>query len=475
MIAGDGCLSEGVSHEAASLAGHLGLGRLIAVYDDNHITIDGPTELALTDDATGRFRAYGWHVLELGEVANDLDALEAGVREAMAEPDRPSLAGPALPHRLAVAQVDRQREGPRQPVLRGRHPRGQEPPRPPARRALLRARRRPRLLPRGGHRGAPLVADWRERLAVLRERDPGLVDDYDACIAGTGKTGWEAKLPSWPAGDGLATREACKEVLDAIVDVVPGLVGGGADLTGNTGTAVPDGGILEPGALGGRQIYFGVREHGMNAVMNGMSVSGLLPFGGTFFVFSDYGRGAVRLAALSRLQGRVRLVARLGRRRRGRPHAPAGRAARGDAGDARPAGDPAGRRQRDRGRVAHPHRRRRPDRADPVPPEGAGARGHGRRRDRRRGRRRVRAAARVRRRTRRRAGRHRLRGVAVRRRPPRRSPRPASRCASCRCRAGSCSRRASRPTATRCCRRACRRSRSRRRPASAGTATPTPP
>jgi transketolase len=150
-----------------------------------------------------------------------------------------------------------------------------------------------------GARGAPLVASWRERLSVLRERDPGLVDDYDACLAGKGKTGWEAKIPSWPAGDGPATREACKEVLDAVVDVVPGLVGGGADLTGNTGTAVPDAGVIERGSLGGRQVYFGVREHGMNAIMNGMAVSGLLPFGGTFFVFSDYGRGAVRLAALS--------------------------------------------------------------------------------------------------------------------------------------------------------------------------------
>jgi transketolase len=299
VIAGDGCLSEGVSHEAASLAGHLKLGRLIAVYDDNHITIDGPTELALTDDACQRFRGYGWHVLELGEVANDLDALEAGLRAAMAEPDRPSLVvlrshigwpspkwtDNAKAHGNPFSEDDiREVKG----LL-------DLPPDehffvPDDVLAYYRE---------AGRRGAPLVAEWREKLTVLRERDPGLVDDYEACIEGRGKTGWEAKLPSWPAGDGPATREACKEILDAIVDVVPGLVGGGADLTGNTGTAIPDGGILEPGALGGRQVYFGVREHGMNAVMNGMSVSGLLPFGGTFFVFSDYGRGAVRLAALS--------------------------------------------------------------------------------------------------------------------------------------------------------------------------------
>jgi transketolase len=299
VIAGDGCLSEGVSHEAASLAGHLGLGRLVAVYDDNHITIDGPTELALTDDAAGRFRAYGWHVLELGEVANDLGAIEAGLREAMAEPSRPSLVvlrshigwpspkwtDHAKAHGNPFSEDD----------IRDVKSLLDLPPDehffvPDDVLAYYRE---------AGGRGAPLVTAWRERLTVLRGRDPGLVDDYDACVAGKGKTGWTAKIPSWPAGDGPATREASKQVLDAIVDVVPGLVGGGADLTGNTGTAIPDGGILEPGALGGRQIYFGVREHGMNAVMNGMSVSGLLPFGGTFFVFSDYGRGAVRLAALS--------------------------------------------------------------------------------------------------------------------------------------------------------------------------------
>lgn len=299
VIAGDGCLSEGVSHEASSLAGHLGLGRLIAIYDDNHVTIDGPTEISLSDNAPERFRAYGWHVVELGEVANDLDAIERGIRDAMAEPDRPSLV-----------------------VLRSHigypSPKFTDSPKAhanPFDADEIRVVKELMELPpdeqffvpddvlayyrTAGIRGAARVAAWNERIAIVRSREPGLVDDYDACIAGGGKTGWEAKIPSWPAGPGPATREACKDVLDAIVDVVPGLVGGGADLTGNTGTAVPDGGVIEPGKPAGRQIYFGVREHGMGAVMNGMSVSGLLPFGGTFFVFSDYMRGAVRVAALS--------------------------------------------------------------------------------------------------------------------------------------------------------------------------------
>ncbi len=299
VIAGDGCLSEGVSHEACSLAGHLGLGRLIAVYDDNHITIDGPTEMSLSDHAPERFRAYGWHVVELGEVANDLDAIEHGIREAIAEPDRPSLVvlrshiaypspkftdspkahgNPFDADEIAVVKT-----------LMGL----------PADQNFFIPDDVLDFYRTAGRRGAPLVAEWNERIAVVRARETGLAQDYDACIAGAGTVGWEAKLPSWPAGPGPATREACKEVLDAIVDVVPGLVGGGADLTGNTGTAVPDGGVIEPGKPGGRQIYFGVREHGMAAVMNGMAVSGLLPFGGTFFVFSDYMRAAVRVAALS--------------------------------------------------------------------------------------------------------------------------------------------------------------------------------
>jgi transketolase len=143
-----------------------------------------------------------------------------------------------------------------------------------------------------GHRGEALRTAWTARHATAA------TPEYDACIAGTGLSGWEAKVPSWPAGNGPATREACKEVLDAIVDVVPGLVGGGADLTGNTGTAIPGGGLIENGEPDGRQVYFGVREHGMGAVMNGMAVSSLMPAGGTFFVFSDYMRPAVRLASI---------------------------------------------------------------------------------------------------------------------------------------------------------------------------------
>ncbi|MBM3674365.1 MAG: transketolase [Actinobacteria bacterium] len=298
-ICGDGDLSEGVSHEAASLAGHLGLGRLVAVYDDNHITIDGPTEIALTDDAVGRFRAYGWHVVELGEVANDLDALERGLAEGIAEADRPSLLvlrshiGWPSPRFTDSPKAHGEALG-EDEVRAVKEILGMDPDAHFAVADDVLAMYRD-----AGRRGAAARTEWEARRGAFATGEPALAAEHDACLAQGGLPGWEAKLPVWSPGDGIATRQACKAALDAIVGVVPGLVGGGADLTGNTGTAVPDAGVIDTHRFGGRQVHFGVREHGMGAVLNGMSVGGLVPFGGTFFVFSDYMRGAVRVAALS--------------------------------------------------------------------------------------------------------------------------------------------------------------------------------
>jgi transketolase len=299
-ICSDGDLEEGISHEAASLAGHLGLGRLVAVYDDNHITIDGPTELSLTDDPVLRFRAYGWHVVEVGEVANDLEALERGLREGMAESDRPSVI-----------------------VLRSHigypSPRFTDTPKAHGE-ALgedeVRAVKEILGLPPDEHffvpddvleyyrtagaRGREAREAWEQRREVFRTAEPAMAEDYAACLGQRGIDGWATKLPTWQPGDALATRVACSNALDAITDVVPGLVGGGADLTGNTGTKLlADAGVIGTHDFRGRQIHFGIREHGMGGIMNGMAAGGLLPFGGTFFVFSDYMRGAVRVAALS--------------------------------------------------------------------------------------------------------------------------------------------------------------------------------
>jgi transketolase len=298
-IAGDGCMEEGVSHEAASLAGHLGLGRLVYVYDDNHITIDGPTELAFTDDARKRFEGYGWHVVHLGEVANDLDAIEAGLREGIAEDSRPTLVvlrshiGWPSPKYTDTAHAHGNPLGDDE-VRAVKEILGTPPDEtfwvPDDVLHFYRA---------AGIAGRPEREAWEARHAALRTGEAELAAQYDACLEQRGLAGWEAKLPTWEPGEDVATRAACSKVLEAIVDVVPGIISGGADLTGNTGTELAGSPVIATHEFGGRQIHWGVREHGMGAVMNGMAVSATLPVGGTFFVFSDYMRATPRLAALS--------------------------------------------------------------------------------------------------------------------------------------------------------------------------------
>ncbi len=296
VICGDGDLEEGISHEAASLAGHLGLGRLVYVYDDNHITIDGPTELALSDDAGRRFEAYGWHVEHLGEAANDLDALEAGLRRAMAVEDRPS---------MVILRSHIGYPSPKFTDSEKAHgnPLGADEIKvtksilglPPDEafwvpdEVLAHYRE-------AGRRGAATRRLWEQRHAARADADV-----WDAAVAGRGLPGWEAKLPTWHVDDKpLATRRAIAACLNASLDGIPGLLAGGADLTENTGTELSP---TEPQSRehpSGRQLHFGIREHGMGGVMNGMAMhGGTIPVGGTFLVFSDYMRGAVRLAALS--------------------------------------------------------------------------------------------------------------------------------------------------------------------------------
>lgn len=298
-VCGDGDLMEGVSHEAASLAGHLGLGRLVAVFDDNHITIDGTTDLSCSDDTPKRFEAYGWHVVRLGEVAEDLDALEAGLREGMAETDRPTLlvlrshigypspkvmdTSKAHGEPLGVDEVARVKEILGLPA--------EDFCVPDDVLAFYRG---------AGERGRASRLEWEERSRGWAADSPGRAAELEACTSGRPLLGWASKLPRWDAGAEVATRAACGEVLGAIAGVVPGLVGGGADLTGNTGTAVDGATPMTRSDASGRRLYFGIREHAMGSVMNGLALSGLMPFGGTFFVFSDYMRPAVRLAALSR-------------------------------------------------------------------------------------------------------------------------------------------------------------------------------
>jgi transketolase len=296
-IAGDGDLSEGLSHEASSLAGHLGLGRLICVYDDNHISIDGPTELALGDDAARRFEAYGWHVQNLGEAAEDLDALEAALGAAADVEDRPSLvivrSHIAFPSPTRTDDYEAHGYALKDDDIRATKevlglPVDQPFYVPDDVLELYRA---------AGSRGVDLREAWAKRLDAY-SGDRGVLD---ACLSTRPLPGWEAALPSWETGEAVATRKASGACLQALAESVPALVAGGADLTSNTGTVLKGHGVQSRDEPGGRQIYFGIREHAMAASMNGMALhGGVLPVGGTFLVFSDYCRPSIRLAALSR-------------------------------------------------------------------------------------------------------------------------------------------------------------------------------
>ncbi len=303
-VTSDGDFEEGVSHEAGSLAGHLRLNRLITVYDDNHISIDGPTELAYSDDVPERFEAYGWRVIRLGEVANDLEALETGLRDAMSTEDRPTLLtlrshiGWPSPQFTDTAKAHGDPFPPEE-IVKVKELLGLPPDETfyapddvvDAYRALV------------AERAADAFDQWQSRLdgAVKAGRVDRAI--WDACWAGRGLPGWEAKLPQFEQGEKLATRQAVNKALNATLDVVPGVMAGGADLTGNTGTKLEGTERQSAEHPEGRQIYFGVREFGMAAALNGMAAhGGVLPVGGTFFVFSDYARPAVRLAALSRVK-----------------------------------------------------------------------------------------------------------------------------------------------------------------------------
>ncbi len=293
VICSDGDLMEGVSHEAASLAGHLGLGRLVYIYDDNYITIDGSTDLSYTDDRAKRFESYGWHVENLGDIANDTDGLEQAIRSAMAVEDQPSMLilrshiGWPSPNRTDTKEAHGEPLGD----------------------AEIRATKEILGLPADEKfwvpdevleyyrscipRGRKLREEWQARQSSSEE--------LTAALEGRGVSGWASKLPSFEAGQSIATRKAFGTALNATAGVIPGLMSGGADLTGNTGTALDGEELQSKTSHSGRQVAYGIREHGMGSIMSGMALhGGVLPVGGTFFVFSDYMRPAVRVAALSK-------------------------------------------------------------------------------------------------------------------------------------------------------------------------------
>jgi transketolase len=300
-IVSDGDLMEGVSHEAASLAGHLRLGKLTFIYDDNHITIDGDTALSFSEDVQRRFEGYGWHVVRVGD-GNDLAGLTAALEAARAETVRPTLvivrtfiADPA-PTKRNSAKAHGEPLGAEE-VRRTKEIMGwpDEPKFYVPEDALEHWRE-------AVTRGAALESEWRARLGQYATEAPDAARELQQWLAGELPEGWDGGLPVLTPDSGpLATRQASGLALQAIAAAVPNLVGGSADLGGSTGTTLKQGGTFGP-ATTGRTFHWGVREHGMAAVLNGIAAhGGLRGFGSTFLVFSDYMKPAIRLAAIMRL------------------------------------------------------------------------------------------------------------------------------------------------------------------------------
>ncbi len=295
-FASDGDLMEGVASEAASLAGHLALGKLAVIYDDNRITIDGSTDLSFSEDVGARFEAYGWRVIRVDD-GNDLDAIDAAYREALAHEDRPTLinlrtviADPA-PTKRNTAEAHGAPLGAEE-IARTK--------------AILGWPAEPFHVPEDVQaqaatwqaRGAELSRAWSERLAAWAGAHPELNRELDDALHHRLPDGWDATLPDYAGLDGLATRQASAACLNALSPKVETLIGGSADLAGSTGVALKSGGRVTSTETG-RSIAWGIREHAMGAVMNGMAAhGGIRPYGSTFLVFADYMKPSIRLAAI---------------------------------------------------------------------------------------------------------------------------------------------------------------------------------
>lgn len=295
VLASDGDLEEGVSHETASLAGHWGLGKLIVLYDDNHISIDGPTALSFSENIPQRFSAYGWHTQQVD--GHDLNALAAAIRAAQAETERPSIIACRTHIGLGSPKQDTSKvhgEPLGEDALKATKEHYRWPLEP---RFYIPNEIHARLEQVRAH-GAAHEAEWNARFAEYRARYPELAAQWDVYSAGKLPPGWQAALPTIPSDKPLATRAASGQVLDALVGKIPTLLGGSADLTPSNNTKTKDAKHIQRGDFSGTYIHFGIREHAMGAIMNGLALHGLRPYGGTFLVFSDYLRPTIRLAAM---------------------------------------------------------------------------------------------------------------------------------------------------------------------------------
>jgi transketolase len=304
VVCGDGCLMEGVGSEAASLAGHLALDDLCWIYDNNHITIDGNTRITFTEDVAARFLAYHWNVLRVGD-ANDLESIEEALAVFRKTKDRPTLIildshiGYGSPHKVDTSAAHGEPLGEDEVRL--------------VKRAYHWPENAEFLVPEGvrehfadgiGKRGGKARRDWESMVAKYRERFPDLATEIDQMQRRELPDGWDRNLPSFPPdAKGIAGRDASGQVLNVLAQNIPWLLGGSADLASSTRTTIklPGAGEFEPGTPDGRNLHFGIREHAMAAIVNGLSLSKLRAFGSTFLIFSDYARPAIRLSALMEL------------------------------------------------------------------------------------------------------------------------------------------------------------------------------
>lgn len=300
-IVSDGDLMEGISHEAASLAGHLKLSKLIYLYDDNHISIDGPTDLAFTEDRMKRFEAYGWHTQQID--GQDRAAVAAAIKAAQAVTDKPSIIacrttiGYGSPHKANTAGVHGSPLG-EEEVKLTKEVYGWDPDKqfyiPDE--ALTHFRQ-------AVEQGADRQNEWQTRIEAYAKAYPTEAAQFKQALSGELPEGWEEALPTFPAdAKGMATRAASGKALNAIAPVLPTLIGGSADLAPSNNTFLKDYSTFGNDSFAGRNFHFGVREHGMAGALNGMALhGGVIPYGGTFLIFSDYCRPSIRLAALSHM------------------------------------------------------------------------------------------------------------------------------------------------------------------------------
>lgn len=297
-ICSDGDLMEGVASEACSLAGHLQLGRLVLLFDDNHITIEGCTELSFTEDVPARFRSYGWEVIEVDD-ANDMEGVAAAIERARSSDSpviicikskiacgSPNLEGSEKSHGAPL--------GPEEAKLTKQNIGMPEEPFQVSYEVVD-------FMGGAVKRGEEMELEWQRAFDLFTDADPVTASEYKRILDGRLPENWTDALPSFDAGQSIATRSASGKVLEALAPVIWELIGGSADLGPSNNTFMKAYESVRPGDFTGRNIHFGVREHGMAAAMNGMARTGMIPYGGTFLVFSDYMKPSIRLAALMQL------------------------------------------------------------------------------------------------------------------------------------------------------------------------------